>query len=204
MRTLVESEGSGQNALIARLAAPGALARDLADAVHALTMLHGRQPGVLDHALSRNAQPAWAGWFEAAVESFAAERALLAKLASAAGPLPSTPGQAESESTILSQRHALDTLARSDRVGCAIGASVALVIEWRSLRRVLDAAAERFGVTARTCILPIETETATIVAATLDTPAAERAANFGAQQLLAQHRGLWQLLEARATARNHA
>jgi hypothetical protein len=34
------------------------------------------------------------------------------------------------------------------------------------------------------------------------TPATERAITFGAQQLLAQHRGLWSLLDARASARN--
>jgi hypothetical protein len=33
------------------------------------------------------------------------------------------------------------------------------------------------------------------------TPAIERAILFGAQQLLVQHRGLWDLLEARAEAR---
>ena len=34
------------------------------------------------------------------------------------------------------------------------------------------------------------------------TASVERAMAFGAQQMLAQHRGLWQLLEARATARH--
>ena len=33
-------------------------------------------------------------------------------------------------------------------------------------------------------------------------PSAERAMAFGARQLLAQHRGLWDLLEARASARS--
>jgi hypothetical protein len=32
-------------------------------------------------------------------------------------------------------------------------------------------------------------------------PAMERAISFGAQQILAQHRGLWDLLEARQLAR---
>lgn len=204
LATAAEADGSAHHPLIVRLTAPNPLARDLADAVHALVMLHGRQPGVLDHAMARNAQPAWSGWFEAAVESFVAERALLAKLASAAGPLPSTPGQAESEAAIIAQRHALETLAKSDRSGCAIGAAIAMVIEWRVIRRLLDAAAERFGVATRVCVLPIESETATIVASALEKPATERAMAFGVQQLLAQHRGLWDLLEARASARNHA
>jgi hypothetical protein len=33
-------------------------------------------------------------------------------------------------------------------------------------------------------------------------PSAERAMQFGAQQLLLQHRGLWDLLEARRDARD--
>jgi len=141
------------------------------------------------------------GWIEVALDGFAAERALLAKLASAAGPLPSTPGQAESEAAVAAQRHALDMLAQSDRTGCAIGAAVALVIDWQAMRRVLDAAARRFGITVPACALPLAEETATIVAAASESHAIERAMAFGVQQVLAQHRGLWDLLEARASAR---
>lgn len=200
---LAASDGSASHPMCLRLASPTALARDVADAIHALCMLHGRHPGVLDHAMTRNALPALAGWFEAAVDGFATERALLARLAAAVGPLPSTPHQAESEATILAQRHALDTLAQSDRSGCAIGASVALVIDWATIRLVLDAAAERLGIEQRPPALPIDSESATIVATAAERPAAERAMAFGAQQVLAQHRGLWDLLEARASARTN-
>ncbi|MBX9796120.1 hypothetical protein [Sphingomonas sp.] len=204
VRGLMSADGSGQHRFVGTLARSNALARDVADAVHALCMLHGRQPGLLDHALACNAQPAWAPWLEAAVEAFAAERALLARLTAAAGPLPSTPGQAESDSTIMSQRHALDTLARSDRRGCAVGAAVALVADWRAVRAVLDRAADRFGVPPVTCQLPDDADTAMLVATLAASPAAERAMAFGAQQLLAQHNGLWSLMEARASARNNA
>jgi hypothetical protein len=37
--------------------------------------------------------------------------------------------------------------------------------------------------------------------AVADTPSFERAMSFGSQQLLAQHRGLWDLLESRQQAR---
>ena len=200
---LVESDGSARHATCRRLAQPNALARDVADAIHALAMLHGRHPGVIDHAAARNAHGECAGWLDAAVDGFAAERALLARLTSAVGPLPSTPGQAESEATILSQRHALDTLAQSDRDGCAIGAAVALVLDWTAIRAVLVGAADRLGIDVRPCTLPLDQETAIIVAAVGERPAAERAMAFGAQQVLAQHRGLWDLLEARTVARNH-
>ena len=48
-----------------------------------------------------------------------------------------------------------------------------------------------------------EIEVATIVAALSDSSALQRAMGFGAQQVFAQHRGLWDLLEARASARDH-
>ncbi|MBX9813858.1 MAG: hypothetical protein K2X76_04080 [Sphingomonas sp.] len=204
LQTLLDADGSTTHPAFAPLARSAALARDVADAVHALCLLHGRHPGLLDHALRRHPKGPWSGWFESAVTAFAQERALLAKLASAVGPQPSTPGQAESEATILAQRHALETLAGSDRQGVALGASVALVGDWLALRPLIEIAAERFGLACPGCRLPRHDETATVAAAAATTPAVERAMAFGAQQVLAQHRGLWSLLEARASARNRA
>ena len=43
--------------------------------------------------------------------------------------------------------------------------------------------------------------TARLAASTADTPAVERAMAFGAQQLIAQHSGLWDLMAARAASR---
>ncbi len=201
---LIDADGSHKHAFCQRLTSPQVPVRDLADAIHALCMLHGRQPGILDHALARNRQPGLQGWLEVSLDGFATERALLAKLASAAGPLPSTPGQAESESAVVGQRHALDMLAQSDRTGCPIGAAVALVVDWAAMRRVLAAATQRFGMDAPAYDLPLPAETDTIVAAAAETPSIERAMAFGVQQVLAQHRGLWDLLEARASARDRA
>lgn len=204
LMALAQVDGTAGHLMPQRLAARGALARDIADAVHALCMLHGRQPGVLDHAAARNRQDELAGWYEHALVGIAGERALLARLTSAAGPLPSTPGQAESEAAILAQRHALDTLAQSDRIGCAAGAAIALAIDWHAIRIVLEAAADRFGVKAPPCDLPPDHHGAAIVATCAVQPATARALRFGAQQVLAQHRALWGLLEARAAARLHA
>ena len=201
---LTSNDGSTAHPMCARLMEANALMRDVADAVHALCLLHGRHPGLIDHALARNALPACSGWLEEAVAAFASERAVLAKLASAVGPLPSTPGQAESEATILAQRHALETLAQSDRSGCAMGAAIAFVVDWRAMRRVLERAAERIGVTISPLHLPCDSDSATVIATIAERPGPERAMMFGAQQVLAQHRGLWALLEARAVARNNA
>jgi len=199
---LIAADGSHKHAIMARLTAQQLPVRDIADAVHALCLLHGRQPGIIDHAFARNSQPAAQAWLEVAVEGFAVERALLAKLASAAGPLPSTPGQAESEAAVASQRHALDMLAQSDRTGCAIGAAVALVSDWAAMRQIMEAAARRFGIEPPAYALPLAAETETIVAQVAENPAVERAMAFGVQQVLAQHRGLWDLLEARTSARD--
>lgn len=201
---LTAADGSVAQPWFARLVEPRAARRDLTDAVHALCMLHGVLPGMADDALARHVQPDADAWLSEAAEGFAAERAALATLTAAAGPLPSTPGQAESEAAILGQRHAIEMLARSDRRGCATGAIAALLIDWLAVRRVLDHAAHCFGTPIPAPRLPIEIETATVVAALGDTPATERAIAFGAQQLLAQQRGLWALLEARAEARERS
>jgi len=175
-------------------------ARDLADAVHLISSLHGRHPGVIDHARDKAAIPAIRAWLDEAVTGFAEERAYLLRVVVAAGPLPSTPGQAECEAAVTGQRHALDMLGRSDRTGCALGAALALVLDWRAVRSVVDAAAQRFGVPLTPPALPSARQ-ALALAEEAGSPAMERAMMFGAQQLLAQHRGLWSLLEARSDAR---
>ena len=53
-------------------------------------------------------------------------------------------------------------------------------------------------------MLPDADETVAIVASAATSPGMERAIGFGAQQLFAQHRGLWSLLEARAEARDRS
>ncbi len=178
--------------------------RGLADAIHYLSVLHGRLPGVLDHAADRNLHPGTRDWFTAATAGFAAERSLLARLCVAVGPLPSTPGQAESEAAVLGQHHALCTLSQSDRPGCALGAALALVLDWAAIRAVLDIAAHRLGIDAGPCELPREDMTRDAALAAAQTPAIERALGFGAQQILVQHRGLWDLLETRQAARREA
>lgn len=175
--------------------------RNLADAAHWLCVLHGRHPGVIDHAVARTEHPAAAGWLAAAAEAFAYERALLTRLAVATGPQPSTPGQAASEAAVLQQRHALDILARSERQGCALGAAFALALDWHAIRRILDGAARRAMIEVQPLALPSEEETRTVALAFAESPALERALGFGAQQVVAQHRGLWDLLESRQAAR---
>lgn len=190
---LAAADGAAVQPFHARLLARRAPIRDLADAAHALCAVHGHHPGLIELVAQGSAVPAAQGWLDAAALGFAAERAALAKLVAAAGPLPSTPGQAQSESALTAERHALEMLARSERAGVGLGAALALALDWRAWRQVIDAAADRFGVTLPPPALPAMTPP--------DLPGAERAIGFGAQQLFAQHRGLLGLLEARSSAR---
>ena len=178
-------------------------ARSAADALHSLCTVHGRHPGVIDHAaaLIRIDVIAHERLIEVA-HAFAGEREYLAHLVVAAGPRPSTPGQAETMAAVLAQRHAVDMLVRSERDGVATGAALALALDWRAIRPVLDAAAARFGVDAVASTLPPVDALVELAEALCPLPAAQRAFLFGAQQIAAQHRGLWTLLQARAAARS--
>lgn len=197
LRRLLAADGTAAHPFAMRLAAPKAAARDLGDAVHALCAVYGHHPDLLTVAAGLSAQAVERDWLHEAAAGFAVERSGLARLVAAAGPLPSTPGQAETSAALNAERHTLEMLARSERAGVALGAAAALVGDWQAIRGVLARAADRFG----TELHPVA---ALDVDALLDrTGALERAVGFGAQQLLAQHRGLWSLLEARASARDH-
>jgi len=177
---------------------------DLADAAYYLCLLHGRHPGVVDHAATRSADNEARQWLIEAADGFARERAYLTQVTVAAGPAPSTAGQADCETVVSQQRHALDMLAQSDRRGCAMGAAMALVLDWRAVRHVLDMAAIRAGIEPQLCALPDRAETLAVARAIGGDDAIDRAIQFGARQLLNQHRGLWDLLAARADLRAKA
>jgi len=176
-------------------------ARDLADAVHLLCSLYGRHPGLVELALGHAPAGPVRDWLAAASDAFERERLYLVRLTAAVGPLPSTPGSAETESVLGAQRHAIETLALSERRGCALGATTALVADWGAVRAVLDRAALRMGIDVPACSLPTAAAIAAVIHAVIEGLAAERALGFGTEQLLLQNRGLFDLLEARASAR---
>ena len=175
--------------------------RDFSDAVHLLCSLHGRYPGLIELALQHNPAGPAQTWLARASEAFERERLYVVRLTSAVGPLPSTPGAAETESSLVSARHALETLAHSERKGCSLGAATALVGDWWPIRRLLDRAATRVGLQCPAPSLPDEASVVEVIGLACDGAASERALAFGSEQLLLQHRGLFDLLEARAAAR---
>jgi hypothetical protein len=175
--------------------------RNLADLIHFLCALHGRYPGVIDDAAHRTVEPLARPWFGQAIEAFAIERNFLARLAVAVGPLPSTPGASDNDAVLRGQRHAITMLSQSDRGGCALGAAMAMVIDWIAIRPALDATASRFGVEVPLCRL-IDVQAVRTVADNLEgNPGLRRAMMFGAEQIALQHRGLCDLLDARQQAR---
>jgi hypothetical protein len=176
-------------------------ARDLSDAVHLLCSLHGRYPGLIEIALQRCTDGEAQAWLGRASEAFERERLYLVRLTAAVGPMPSTPGAAETESSLVAARHALETLALSERNGCALGAATALVGDWWPIRRLLDRAASRAGIETPAPSLPDEASVIEIIDRAAENPASSRALAFGSEQLLLQHRALLDLLEARAEAR---
>lgn len=201
IRGLLAADGSAVAPYATLLASPAAVLRDLADAVYALCVVHGSAPGVVDHALTRAGDHAALAWLTDAVEAMRAERAYLARLTAAVGPLPSTPGHAAAEAAIIGQRQALAMLATSDRAGCGTGAALALVLDWETVRVVLDGCAARLGIAGGRDFASVVHAAGAFLHAIDAAPGVERALAFGAQQVLAQHRGLWALLESRAAAR---
>lgn len=199
----VAADGSSRHRHLTALLEASGLnpARDLADAVHLLCGLHGAPPSLVEIAHRESPAGPARDWLARAEESFERERLFLVRLTSAVGPLPSTPGAAETEATMNAQRNALEILATSERLGCALGAAAALVGDWWPIRRLLDRAASRAGIDAPAPALPDEQSVLAVIEAASDTPASERALGFGAEQLLLQHRGLFDLLEARSEAR---
>ena len=199
----VAGEGSARhNYLSALLEASGRHSgRDLADSVHLLCSLHGRYPGLIEIALQRCPKGPGQDWLTRASDAFERARLYVVRLTSAVGPLPSTPGAAETEASLVAARHALETLAMSERNGCAIGAATALVGDWWPIRRLLDRAATRAGIESPAPSLPDEASVVAVIEQAAESPASARALAFGGEQLLLQHRALFDLLEARAEAR---
>lgn len=175
--------------------------RDLADAVHLLCALHGHYPGLIELALQRSPKGPGQAWLSRASEAFERERLYLVRLTSGVGPMPSTPGAAQTEGSLAAARHALETLANSERGGCALGAATALIGDWWPFRRLLDRAASRVGIEAPAPSLPDEASVIAVIEETSGDGPSARALSFGSEQLLLQHRALFDLLEARAAAR---
>ncbi len=198
IRAILARLGSAGHPHVQALLLPHVLLHDLTDAIHAVCAVHGNHPCMIDYAMARGSEIDTLPWLIGSSNAFAHERAFLANLTAAAGPLPSTPGQAQTDAALTQLRQTLEMLANSDRRGCATGAVSALILDWRAIRQVMAQAAMRFGVSVPPSTLPEPLLDFNDDESAIGLP---RARGFGASQLLGQHRGLWDLLEARASAR---
>jgi hypothetical protein len=174
---------------------------DFADFVHHVTLLHGHVPGLIDFAAAHTVEVSARAWLLGALEGFATEREFLNRLSVAVGPLPSTAGHNETTTLVTQQRHAIEMLAGSDRRGCALGAAIAMALDWAAIRTILDAGAIRLGIEPPAHRVPGQADTVALIEALPEPDRLVRALSFGASQLLGQHRGMWDLLEARADVR---
>lgn len=202
---MVRFNGSDGHAHLAKLGQiPSNGSREpIADALHYLCILHARQPSVIELASTIGDRNAPRQWLLTGMQAFAMERARLSQLAVAAGPVPPQRGGTNFEQLVRQQREALLTLVRSDRRGCLVGTVAALLLDWSAIHDALNGMARRIGLDPfqRSSDWPSEAMTLDIVASLGEDPAMSRALLFASQQLLAQHRSFWDLLDARHDAR---
>jgi hypothetical protein len=169
----------------------------IADIAHFINISHGRHPGIIDHAANKIVDDAARKWLVEAIDGFAAERRFLNALTVAAGPIRRHVGQDKITALIAGQSKNFEMLATSDRRGCPAGAALAFVIDWQQSRPLLDRIALHIGMEPRPVTLPLVPDCTRLANGMSNDDAQARAMGFGAQQMLAQQRGLWQLIAAR-------
>ncbi|HEV7232765.1 MAG TPA: hypothetical protein VGN36_00870 [Sphingorhabdus sp.] len=174
--------------------ARGALVADIA---HFLNISHGRHPGIIDYAAHKIVDDAARKWLVRAIDGFAVERGFLNALTVAAGPERRRHGENKVAALITSQAKNFEMLASSDRKGCPAGAALAFAIDWQRTRPLLAAVALHVGTDVPQCALPDIRECSALAEKLGGNDAYARAMRFGGEQLLAQQRGLWQLIAAR-------
>src|SRR3546814_13086128 len=104
-----------------------------------------------------------------------------------------------SSDLVSATRAALLTLAGSDRLGCAIGAAAALLLDWDGVSEALAGIAQRLGADAapRHQSWPSPAETTRLAETAAALPGAERPVRSGFTPLLAQHSAVWAILQSR-------
>ncbi len=169
----------------------------IADIAHFINISHGRHPGIIDHAANKIVDDGARKWLIEAIDGFAAERRFLNALTVAAGPIRRHVGQDKVTALIAGQSKNFEMLATSDRRGCPAGSALAFVVDWQQTRPLLNRIALHIGMEPQPIALPPEPACAAVATELARNDAYTRAMGFGAQQMLAQQRGLWQLIAAR-------
>jgi hypothetical protein len=194
---LIAFLGNGSGRPDLRSPAKTARAALLADIAHFMNISHGRHPGIVDHAAHRIIDDPARKWLVQAIDGIASERAYLNKLTVTAGPIRRLNGQDKITALIEGQSKNFEMLATSDRKGCPAGAAIAFVVDWNQTRALLDRVALHIGLEAEPLSLPTVDDCLRLAEQLDDGAGYRRAMAFGSDQLLAQQRGLWQLIAAR-------
>ena len=171
-----------------------------ADIAHFLNVTHGRHPGIVDHAATKIIEQEAREWLVQSIEAFVLERKFLNQLTVAAGPVHRHVGQDRVNAVVEGQSRSINMLATSDRKGTAVGAAVAFVLDWQATRPLLDRVAISLGIEAPPCALPDPQNSLSLVSDLASSAIIQRAMLFGCEQMLAQQKGLWQLISARHQA----
>ncbi|MBK6706141.1 MAG: hypothetical protein IPG54_01095 [Sphingomonadales bacterium] len=171
-----------------------------ADIAHYMNVCFGRHPGIIDFAGQKIVEQEAREWLVKAIDAFALERVFLNRLTVEAGPIHRQIGQDRVNNLIESQGRSMEMLATSDRNGCPAGAAMAFALDWQNSRPLLDYVALRLGIEAPACLLPDRESTAMLATQLARSAAVQRAIAFGQNQMLAQQRGLWQVIAARHQA----
>lgn len=174
----------------------------IADIAHYLCVAHGKHPGIIEYATLKIVDDCSREWLIEAGDGFARERIFLTDLTVAAGPITRLMGQDETDMLIINQSKHYQMLASSDRRGCPIGASCAFVLDWHNIRPLIDRLALQLNVTIPELSIPSVSRTRDLIEIYGDSQNIVRAINFGVDQILSQQRAFWNIISARATARN--
>lgn len=171
-----------------------------ADIAHFLNVTHGRHPGIVDHAATKIIEQEARDWLVQSIDAFALERKFLNQLTVAAGPVHRHVGQDRVNTVVEGQSRSITMLATSDRKGTAAGAAVAFVLDWQATRPLLDRVAISLGIEAPASTLPDQRISLSLISDLASSATIQRAMLFGCEQMLAQQKGLWQLISARHQA----
>ncbi|MGL5840174.1 MAG: DUF6975 family protein [Sphingorhabdus sp.] len=171
-----------------------------ADIAHFLNICFGRHPGIIDHAANKIVDQAAREWLLQAINGFAVERIFLNRLTIAAGPIHRQLGQERVTALLEAQSRSVEMLATSDRVGCPAGSAIAFVMDWQAIRPLLDHVALALEIEIPSCVLPDRQQCFQLACDLGFKLSTQRAMAFGSDQMLAQQRGLWQLIAARHQA----
>lgn len=200
LEAMLAASGATGHEFVAALSQGRRLSRStFADVAHLLGLLHGNRPSVFEIVSQSPLVPSPA-WLHAAMRAFAREREVVAQLILITGPPPSRAGQTSVEMSVTATRNALATLAGSDRLGCAIGAAVALLLDWEAISAAVRQIGREFDVNLadRHDEWPSRHESLGAVELAASLPGGERAVRFGFQTLLGQHFDFWNIIQCRA------